>query len=305
MPKLFENLWVKIAALLLAILLWFHVATEKVYQNEINLPLTLVDLAEDLVLVEPPPESVTVLVSAVGKRLLRTDWKKRGAKLVVTGSRAAKFKTEVSTSNLSLVKADKVDLIEVLAPREVVLKCEIRTEKVVPIRSRVVVLPDEGYAADDNDSIVPASAVVSGPRNPVSRLRFIETEEKIVEGVRNDFSMRVALSLPDTYGMTVDPDSVVSYVRVTPVKRRVFENINIGLINSPDGENYDILPSSLALRVAGKSGDIDSLSADLISVIADYILTDSNGFIPVQIAVPPSISVLYQSVDSVKLITRK
>jgi YbbR domain-containing protein len=305
MPKLFENLWVKIAALLLAILLWFHVATEKVYQNEINLPLTLIDLADDLVLVEPPPESVSVLVSAVGKRLLRTDWKKKGVKLVVTGSRAAKFKTEVSTSNLSLVKADKVDLIEVLAPREVVLKCEIRTEKVVPIRSRVVVLPDEGYAADDNDSIVPASAVVSGPRNPVSRLRFIDTEEKVVEGVRNDFSMRVALSLPDTYGMTVDPDSVVSYVRVTPVKRRVFENINIGLINSPHGTNYDILPSSLALRVAGKSGDIDSLSADLISVIADYILTDSNGFIPVQIAVPPSISVLYQSVDSVKLITRK
>ena len=58
MGKLLENLWVKIAALILAVLLWFHVATDKTYQNKITLPLKQVEITGDLALTEPPPDSV-------------------------------------------------------------------------------------------------------------------------------------------------------------------------------------------------------------------------------------------------------
>ena len=64
MPKLFENFWVKIAALVLAVLLWLHVATDKTYQMQLALPLTQVELSGDLTLTEPPPESVLVVVTA-------------------------------------------------------------------------------------------------------------------------------------------------------------------------------------------------------------------------------------------------
>jgi len=71
LPGMFDNLWVKLAAVVLAVLLWFHVATEKVYQHQYALPLTQVDIDENLVLTEPYPDSITVLVSASGKVLLR------------------------------------------------------------------------------------------------------------------------------------------------------------------------------------------------------------------------------------------
>lgn len=302
MPKLFENLWVKIAAILLAILLWFHVATEKTYQMEISLPLAHIELSEELVIAEPPPDSIKVLVSASGKTLLRSDWKQSGLRLVVSGSRAAKFRTDVSPTNLSLVKADKVELLEVILPREIVLTCERKMQKTVPIISKLTVYPDDGYLIDENESIFPREVTLTGPRGRLKYIESIETISKTIEGVRDNFSSRIALNRPDIYGLVMDPDTVVAYFNVTPIKRKEFKDITIKLINIPRGKNYVISPKTVDLRVAGKTETIDSISAEFYSAIADYILSDSNGVIPVQIVLPPSVSLLYKSTDSVKLI---
>jgi len=55
MPNLFKNLWTKLAALLLAFLLWFHVATDKTFQYEANLKLTQIELVDEIALSAPPP----------------------------------------------------------------------------------------------------------------------------------------------------------------------------------------------------------------------------------------------------------
>jgi YbbR domain-containing protein len=302
MPKLFENLWVKIAAILLAILLWFHVATEKAYQIEISLPLTQAEIPDELVIAAPIPDSIRVLVSASGKKLLRSDWKHSGLKLVVSGNRAAKIRTEVSTSNLSLIKADKIDLLDVILPREIVLVTERKMQTMVPIISKLVVYPDDGYIVDENDSIVPASVTLAGPRNKIRDIKYIETVSKTIESVRDNFSSRIALNRPDIFGLVIEPDTVMAYFKVTPVKRKIFNNIPIKLINIPHGSSYNISPNNVDLRIAGKTETIDSISVELISAIADNMLADSNGVIPVQIVTPPSVSLLYKSIDSVKLI---
>ena len=95
---------------------------------------------------------------------------------------------------------------------------------------------------------------------------------------------------------------VVAYFNVTPIKRKEFKDIAIKLINTPLGRNYDISPKTIDLRVAGKAETIDSISAELFSAIADYVLSDSSGVMPVQIVLPPSVSLLYKSAGSAKII---
>lgn len=305
MTKLIENLWVKIAAILLAVLLWFHVVTDKVYQNEINLPLMQVDLTGELVLAEPPPDSINVTVSATGKMLLRTNWKKRGVKLAVNRSYAGKFRVDVTPGNLSLVKAEKVDLIDVISPREIALSCDLKVEKKVPVKSKITILPDEGYAIINDDSIIPGIVTAVGPRTQMTSLRYLETEEKTLEGARDDFSKRIALSYPEIYGLKIEPDSVVAYINVVPVKRRIFPNVIVNLINAPRGREYEIIPSLIELEVAGRADAVDSLTSSHFSALADYILADSNGFIPVQVVTPSAISLLYKSADSVRIVEKR
>jgi YbbR domain-containing protein len=304
MAKLFENLWVKVAALMLAGLLWFHVATDKIFQNELALPVTQIDIPEDFVLSEPPPDSIVVLVSARGKTLLRSDWKKSGLKLAISKVHQGRFKAELSTANAMLVKSDKVDLIDIVGPREIFLVADRKQTKEVPIISRLSVFPEEGYAISHSDSIVPQAVDVVGPRTQVAAIDHIETEKLVLENVRNNFERKLGLVLPPVYGLTLTPDSVMVYIRVEPIKRKEFHHLAIQLINAPESTLYDISPATIDLRVAGEMNYIDSLQADMISVIADFILRSHGGTIPVQVILPPSISLLHQSVDSVRIIRK-
>jgi len=305
MTGIFENLWVKLASVVLAILLWFHVATDKVYQHTLTMQLNQVDISGDLVLLEPPPDSIRVSVSARGKTLLRTDWKKRGLKLSVGRGFVGRFKVDLSTSNLSLNGTDNVELVDIIQPRDIYLTCDTKLEKDVPVRSMVVVMPDEGYAASENDSIVPSTVTVIGPKRYMNEIEYVATQKSVLEGVRNDFSKKVAIKYPDYYGISIKPDSVEAYIVVLPVKRRSFAEIPIHLVNAPPARELEINPTAVDIRVSGVVNLMDSLKIGQISAIADYFLANDSGWIPVNIVIPPSISLLQKSVDSVKVIEIK
>ena len=68
--RLFEQLPVKIIALLIAILLWFHVKTVKVY--ELDLPATLLveNIPSDLVLTSELPDHILVKARGNGRQFL-------------------------------------------------------------------------------------------------------------------------------------------------------------------------------------------------------------------------------------------
>ncbi len=302
MLKVFENFWVKIAALALAVLLWFHVATNKVYQYEVTLPLKAVDLPGKLVLSEPPPDSVRVLVSATGKKLLQSDWKRAGLKLSLSRNQPGRFRIELTSGNLSFVFGDKVELLDVISPREADIDCDRLLEKRVPIKSRVVILPGDGYAVSNSDSIAPAHATVTGPGTLVSLLASLETKEEVLEGVRDNITIRVPVKHPGIYGLKISPDTAIVTVNVTPIKTRIFSDIPVRLINAPSGSRVLFLPDKIEIRAGGAPDSIDALPPSRISVFADYALADSAGAIPLQFILPTDISLVYKSADSVRII---
>jgi len=302
MSRLFNNLWVKLASLILASLLWIHVATNKIYQEEITLPINLVDISNKLVLTDPPPDSVTVLVSATGKKLLQSDWKRGGLKWVISRNTPGKFKAEISTDNLSLIQKEKVELVGVAYPREWDIGCDRKVEKSVTVRPRITIHPAEGYALRGRDSISPSSVNVIGPATIVNGLSYLETIEKTLEGVRNDMTIRVPVQSPGVYGLKINNDSVNVITRVVPIKSRLFSDITVRLINAPRDSIPDIFPPKVELRIGGEPNAIDSLSPRRISVTADYSQMGENEFAPIKVFLPPSFYILYQSADSVKIV---
>lgn len=306
MPKLFENLWAKLAALLLAFLLWFHVATDKVFQYEITLKLEEVDVADDLALSEAPPSEFTVIVSAPGKRLLRSDWKKSGVRLIIDRSRPGRFKMDFDHTNVSLITSANIELVSIVSPREAVLECDQKIRKDIPVKSAVTIIPDEGFIISKNDSLVPDNVVITGPKTLVNKVEYIETRTEMHAGVRNDLSMRVPLVYPDIYGLSIFPDTVNFFVSVSPIKTRVFSKIPIRFDNAPF--NYDTLliiePGHLEVRVGGLPDQIDSIQPEDISAVVEYISTDGRKKMPVTVEMPSSLTLLHQSVDSVELIRK-
>ncbi len=299
---MFENLWVKMASLILAALLWIHVATNKVYQEEVTLAVAQVDVPNKLILTEPPPDSVTVVVSATGKKLLRSDWKRGGLRLMINRNSPGKFKAEITPDNLTLAQKEKVDLVEVVSPREWDLGCDRRVEKKLPVKSKVIIHPAAGFAIKGNDSIIPPAVDVVGPASMVSGITYLETAEETLEGVRNDLTMRVPVQNPAVYGLSIKQDSVDVLVHIVPIKSRLFPDIAVRLINAPLDNPPNIFPPRIELRIGGDPDAIDTLSARRISAVADYSQVSDNDFVPVKIGLPAAFYILYKSADSVKIV---
>lgn len=304
MTRVFENLWVKIAALGLAFLLWLHVATEKTYQMELTLPLTQVELSGDLTLSEAPPESILVVVAAEGKSLLAADWKKSGLRLVISQSRPGRFKGKLSTENVGLVQGQRVSLVDILAPREYNFNCDHVESLSVPVVNRFVTLPGEGFAIGKIDSLVPSEVTIFGPRMAVRGIDSVETELDSLEGVRNDFSMQVAVVNPSAYGVKVRPDTVSLFVNVIPVKTITLVNVAITVQNPPGNAEFGFYPRTVDLRLRGRPDLVDTLKAESITAVADYNRANAAGYTTLQISLPETVQILARTVDSVQIISR-
>lgn len=305
MPKLFENLWAKLAAVILAFLLWFHVATDKIFQYEIDLHLSEIDLPDDLALTEAPPDHFRVVVSAIGKRLLRSDWKKSGLRLIIDRSHPGRFKINFDQTNLGLIKSDNIELQTIIDPREAILDCDQKIKKEVVVKSMVQIIPDEGFIVSKNDSLIPSNVVITGPKTLLKDIDTIETVPEHHEGIRNNLSMRVPLAYPDIYNLEMFPDTVTYIVSVSPIKSKVFSDVAVNLLNEPLGgtTRYSVEPATVELRVGGVPDAIDSLELNQISATVDYRQFDSAGFAEIRITLPPKFSIIEQSPDSVRLLT--
>jgi hypothetical protein len=69
--KIFANFGWKLAAMLLALVLWFHVATEETYQKRYPARIQPVGLNRNLVVERIEPQSAEISVLATGKQLLQ------------------------------------------------------------------------------------------------------------------------------------------------------------------------------------------------------------------------------------------
>jgi len=300
MTNLFKNFGVKLAALLLATLLWFHVATEKVIQYEISLPLNQIDLANDLVLTEPPESKIDVTVSATGKRLLQSAWKKSGLKLTVNRNVTGRFKIDLNLNDVSMVKPDGVDLLEILSPREITLNCDRLMETEVPIKSNVVIVPDDGFVLNQINTLMPQKVKLSGPRRYVINIDSVATVTEKYVGIRNDLKLKIPLVYPDYYGLDIDPDTVLYIVGVSPIKSRIFKDMPITAVNFPADSNLSWNPKVVSVRVGGESEYVDAMTSDDLSAEVDFSRPDSSGNYNIVIAHPKELTILNQDPKTVK-----
>ncbi len=305
MASVFDNLSIKLVALGLGLLLWFHVATEKVYNYELQLPVTRVALNNDLTLSRYPPESLKVVVSASGKQLLRQKWRERGLRINAVQFPPGRHNVDLTPINTSLFSAGNlVTLEKIIYPTTTELFIDRRSETLLSVTSDLTAVADDGFAVASISKPEPSEVTVVGPRTMLGSVGTVFTERKELTGLRNSLTVLLPLVKPDGYGMTLDPDSVMLKVEVVPVRTRVFDGVPILLFNVPPDTEATVDPVSVSVTLTGPPSEIDSLHFDAVVASADYALVGESGKVPVKIDCPSSLRVKSSSVDSVAVIHR-
>lgn len=302
---MFKNFWLKIIAVILGFLIWFHVVTEKEYSYELRMPVTGITLKDGLTLSKKPPDSLLVAVAATGKQLLRKKWRQSGLRIDAGQFDVGRYEISPTTANTSLQDiTSHVSLVNIVLPVTIQLQIDEETSTQILVTPDVEVFADEGFAVNHPVTTTPSQVEIIGPRSLLERFQTVFTEQKKLTGLKNNVIITLPLVPPAGYGISLKPDSVTLSIKVIPVKTRVYENLPVVVFNAPPDRAYLIEPAYITVELTGPPSDIDLLNRKALTVSIDYKVLNRSGFAPVKIDCPSNFKVKKASTDSVQVILR-
>ena len=167
---LLENLGLKLVALLLALVVYVHVFTERPATMVVAFPLEVLDLADTLALAGRVPESVQAELQGTGKQFIRLWLTEPKFKISLAGVGPGHFRRRVQREDLPLIASDRLEVQRLIGPDTLDLVIERRLTREVPVAPRVEAEP--GRIADGTESVrvEPAVARVRGPKRAIASL---------------------------------------------------------------------------------------------------------------------------------------
>jgi len=287
----------------MGLLLWFHVATEKVYNHQVSLPISQIILKENLSLAGDIPDTLEVMVEATGKQLLRKKWRSEGIRINATQFQAGRHNLNLSTQNTFLIGSGKLlGLAEIIFPTSLPISIDYLQEKTVPVMLDLIAEPDEGFAVDLISQPSPEEVRITGPRTSVQRLSSIKTEQKKLTGLRNGVTLSLPVIKPSGKHISVFPDSVEITVEVVPTKTRRFESVPVIVYSAPAGQIIGTNPPFVVIELTGSPTEIDRMDFNAISASVEYQPSSAGEKLPVKVDFPSRFKLKLSSPDSVLIV---
>jgi YbbR domain-containing protein len=198
---LFENMGLKVASLLLALLLYAHVVTEQERESVVQIPIAASGLADTLTSVGELPPRVAVKVRGKWKDLIRLGLTRPFLSIDLAAAKPGAFRTSITADDISkrAIPPDLsrlVSVTEVLDPRSVDLVIEPKATRRLPVRARIVGIPAPGYVLGQDPEVQPESVTVMGPARLVQGIDTLYTVAVDITGEREKIQRQVALALP-------------------------------------------------------------------------------------------------------------
>lgn len=298
-----RNFWLKLVALLMALFVWLHVATDKTYNYEITLPVSEILLGDSLVPASDPPDSLLVSVSSNGKQLLRRRWRREGIRINATHLHPGTHFLDMTRSNTFLVgSAKNITLNDVIFPSQIQLTVDVEGAKSLPVEADIIAQADDGFAIGQRVIIVPDEITLYGPRSRLRDIRSVSTELKELAGLRNDVQLRLPIKTPKGYGFRLSHDTVLVSISVVAVKTRVYKDIPVIVFNTPADYQVRVIPPTIRVELSGPPEDIDLLNRNALTVSIDFRTIDSTNRALIRVDCPSNFAVRRTSVDSVTII---
>lgn len=201
---LFGNLGLKLVAVLLAVIVYLNVYTDRPTTMVLSFPIAYTELADSLSILGAAPSVVQVELQGTGKQLFMLRIKEPRLDVSLAGVKRGHYERTLAASDLPLPAGANLAVQNLIGPRVIVLEIDRRAERTVPVVvRRVTGMPSSGYvwrgrawAEPDRvrvigaeqalaalDTLVVAAIRVDGKRDTVTALSGFEA---LPEGCRTE-----------------------------------------------------------------------------------------------------------------------
>jgi len=305
MRWLVHNFWIKILAVLMAFLLWFHVATEREYEVDIRYQLEYENLADDLVLATPPPKNATVRCVGSGKNIIPIIFRDRAWTIDLSREQEGQRKISLLARNAPNFDIQGLDFSFVSRGGEIVLDVDRLAQKAVPINAVVTFEPKAGYIRVGQVEIVPDTVLLTGPASAVAGISSVETRSTTFDNLTGHVDDEIELAPMNIFNVNRDFDKCRIYADVQPLAEKTFVGIPIRANGFTESDSLLIDPANVTVTLGGGRRVLEELDTTLIQVHLDSLMTDTlvsdtgSSFVRVFVEVPPVVRDVSVSPDSV------
>ena len=210
---LFDNLGLKLVALLLAVLVYLNVYTDRPATMTVSFPIQLTDVGDSLSLSGPVPAAVQAEVRGTGKQLIRLRLSEPMLKISLAGVGRGHFERAVASEDLPVTASDGVAIERVIGPRMLQLQIDRRITRRLPVAPRIEGLPGAGALSWDVVLVEPSHMKITGPETAVSALDSVVLGRVRIDGRRDTVRVQVGPdALPDW--CIADPPAIAVIVPI-------------------------------------------------------------------------------------------
>ena len=211
----FENLGLKLAALLLALVVYLNVYTDRPADMILSFPLQLEGLGDSLAIASPVPAAVQAELRGTGKQLLRLRLTEPPIKVSLVGVQPGRFARTLKVEDLPLPPGETIEVERLVGPTALQLQIERRVVRRLPVAARVEGYPAQGYIWTGAVIVRPGIVEVAGPQRAVGTLDSVRLRSVAITGRRDTVkAQETPEELPE--GCSADPPMVRVLV---PLKR--------------------------------------------------------------------------------------
>jgi len=191
---LFENMGLKLVALLLALVVYRHVSTHRPATMTVAFPVETTDLADTLAIVSQSPTIVSADLKGTGKQLIRIRLTEPRIRVSLAGVGPGRFQRALTVDDLPLVKAEGFEVSRFVGPQMLELTIDRRIQRELPVAARVEGAPPPGVAWSGAWLAAPPRVTVRGPRGALARLDSVWLAPVRLEGGRDTVRAEVRAS---------------------------------------------------------------------------------------------------------------
>ncbi len=296
---IFRNFPLKLGALFLALLLWFHATTDQTFEYTFRYPLEISNLPENLTLAEGIPPFAEVLIQGKGKQLIKFYFsKKNEIKIDAKEFRAQQINHKLSLAEIDLPKEEGLAIKEIVYPKNLKLKIDYLVKKKVKVIPQVEIETDPDYLQKEREKIEPEEVMVSGPRRFVRLINSVSTEKKVFSNLKESIQEKIPLISPEEYNVRYFPDAVTLWVDVEKGAKREFQDIFLDLQGIPKGRAVQVEPEKISLTLLGEEDVIDNLNSKEIKATLDLKGIEGRKKLAPKIHLPKEVKLVNFSPDS-------
>ncbi|MDO9390997.1 MAG: CdaR family protein [bacterium] len=265
--KIFKNLDIRLASLVLAMLMWFHAATEREYQQKIYCPVLVSNIPSGFVLAATPP-LVPCQIKAKGKDMIVFKLNPPKVLADMANRQVKKLTFDLSPEllrypfNLKAVEAAFVI-------SEITVNLDRLGQKEVRVLPDVSGIPASGYIVCDSTAAEPSLVIISGPQRLLEKIDSVYTWPVKVDGRSENQRVRCRVAPPDTLLFRAEPESVWVKLCFEKTQERLYKNVPVALLNRGQGYLVSFSPGTIDLAVSGPQQVLQQAEAGQFKITLD------------------------------------